>query len=133
MMDNSPDHSVLHGADTLRHEPTLTHAPSAGAVSMSPELFEKVWIDLTFQKSRILSQDKYTALFNSQGCSRWGQHQAVRQPYAPGIHWVSFQKKGGGFYSCLPNNIWSSFVISAMTFSMVLMGWGGASGLTPVV
>ena len=95
MMGDSPGHSVLNGADALHHEPTLTHAPSAGAVSMSPELFEKVRTNLTFQKSRILSQDKYTALFDSQSFSRRGQYQAVRQPYAPWIRWVSFQKKGG--------------------------------------
>lgn len=30
-------------------------------------------------------------------------------------------------------NLWRSFVISTMTFSMVMMGWGGAAGLSPVV
>lgn len=29
--------------------------------------------------------------------------------------------------------LWQSFVISTMTFAMVMMGWGGASGLSPVV
>jgi hypothetical protein len=33
----------------------------------------------------------------------------------------------------LPNASSSSFVISTFTFSMVLMGWGGAAGFTPVV
>lgn len=29
--------------------------------------------------------------------------------------------------------VWQSFVISTMTFAMVMMGWGGASGLSPIV
>jgi len=77
----------------IYEKPQLSHTVSAGAVSMSPELFEKLYL-------------------------------TPKVPHA-GDNIRRFANPTPlGFVG---------FVISTMTFAMVMMGWGGASGLTPVV
>ncbi|ETI29486.1 hypothetical protein G647_01939 [Cladophialophora carrionii CBS 160.54] len=74
-------------------KPKLTHTISSGAVSMSPELFEKLYL-------------------------------TPKTPHA-GDNIRRFANPTPlGFVG---------FVISTFTFSMVMMGWGDASGLSPVV
>jgi len=74
-------------------KPRLTHTISSGAVSMSPELFEKLYL-------------------------------TPKTPHA-GDNIRRFANPTPlGFVG---------FVISTFTFAMICMGWGGASGLSPVV
>jgi len=71
----------------------LSHTVSAGAISISPELFEKLYL-------------------------------TPKVPHA-GDNIKRFANPTPlGFVG---------FVISTMTFAMVMMGWGGAEGLSPVV
>lgn len=43
------------------------------------------------------------------------------------LHWVLWGNELQGYFNA------SSFAISTATFSMILMGWGGATTLTSVV
>ncbi|KIW74607.1 hypothetical protein AYO21_10317 [Fonsecaea monophora] len=79
--------------DMIEEKPGLTHTVSSGAISISPELFEKLYL-------------------------------TPKVPHA-GDNIRRFANPTPlGFVG---------FVISTMTFAMVMMGWGGASGLSPVV
>ncbi|KEF62453.1 uncharacterized protein A1O9_00425 [Exophiala aquamarina CBS 119918] len=87
-------HTPPSEADMISGEkPGLSHTVSAGAISISPELFEKLYL-------------------------------TPKVPHA-GDNIKRFANPTPlGFVG---------FVISTMTFSMVMMGWGGAAGLSPVV
>jgi len=77
----------------IDEKPTLSQTTSSGAISMSPELFEKLYL-------------------------------TPKTPHA-GDNIRRFANPTPlGFVG---------FVISTFTFAMVMMGWGGASGLSPVV
>ncbi|EXJ67178.1 uncharacterized protein A1O5_09825 [Cladophialophora psammophila CBS 110553] len=79
--------------DMIEEKPALAHTVSSGAISISPELFEKLYL-------------------------------TPKVPHA-GDNIKRFANPTPlGFVG---------FVISTMTFAMVMMGWGGASGLSPVV
>ncbi|KIX92304.1 uncharacterized protein Z520_12050 [Fonsecaea multimorphosa CBS 102226] len=79
--------------DMIEEKPGLSHTMSSGAISISPELFEKLYL-------------------------------TPKVPH-PGDNIKKFANPTPlGFVG---------FVISTMTFAMVMMGWGGASGLSPVV
>ncbi|KAJ9616124.1 hypothetical protein H2204_014068 [Knufia peltigerae] len=89
----SPIRSDFIEADMAKKEPSMTQTMSNGAVSMSPELFEKLYLTPKIPRA-------------GDNIKRFANPTPL------------------GF---------AGFVIADMTFAMVLMGWGGASGLTPVV
>ncbi|KAK5454087.1 hypothetical protein LTS15_006087 [Exophiala xenobiotica] len=79
--------------DLIEEKPALSHVVSSGAISISPELFEKLYL-------------------------------TPKVPHA-GDNIKRFANPTPlGFVG---------FVISTMTFAIIMMGWGGAEGLSPVV
>lgn len=91
---SSADQHTHFERDIVEEKPNpLSHTVSAGAISISPELFEKLYL-------------------------------TPKVPHAGDAIKRFANPTPLGFVG---------FVISTMTFAMVLMGWGGASGLSPVV
>ncbi|KAL2393614.1 Protein alcS [Exophiala dermatitidis] len=79
--------------DIVEEKPNLSHTMSAGAISITPEMFEKLYL-------------------------------------TPKVPHVGDNIKR--FANPTPMGF-VGFVISTMTFAMIMMGWGGAEGLSPVV
>jgi hypothetical protein len=94
-------------SDRIEKEPRLTHGSSD--ISFSPELFEKL----------------YLAPKTPHANDRVGKYAN-----ATPLGFLGYVSHSTPTLTIL---IASSFVISTFTFSMVLMGWGGASGLQAVV
>ncbi|KAI1610139.1 GPR1/FUN34/yaaH family-domain-containing protein [Exophiala viscosa] len=92
-MSPRPDRSTPCANDFIKSEPPLAHAMSSSAISMSAEVFEKLY--MTPETPRV-----------GDNLRRFANPTPL------------------GFMG---------FVIAAITFSMVLLGFGGASGLSPVV
>jgi len=92
-MPSSAEYGSPSERDIIEEKPNLSHTVSAGAISISPELFEKLYL-------------------------------TPKTPHA-GDNIRRFANPTPlGFVG---------FVISTMTFAIIMMGWGGAEGLSPVV
>ncbi|KAL6246004.1 hypothetical protein RBB50_007157 [Rhinocladiella similis] len=92
-MSSAAEASTPPDRDLIEEKPALSHTVSTGAISISPELFEKLYLTPKVPHS-------------GDNIKRFANPTPL------------------GFVG---------FVISTMTFAMVMMGWGGAEGLSPVV
>lgn len=99
---------VVNGVDHDRIDksPHLTHTSTN--ISISPELFEKLYLNPKVPHA--------------------GDHG--RYANATPLGFLGYVLQPGAMKSAL--TLPFSFVIATFTFSMVLMGWGGASGLPAV-
>lgn len=100
------------------YEQELSRVKSAGGVTISPELFERVGFAILWKKSNHAvvpsTQDSSCGRFSSKVC----------EPYTLGVH---------GVCQFIHRRTEQSFALATCTFAMILMGWGGATSLTSVV
>lgn len=90
-------------------------------LTITPEMFEKVRPAARVHTGAHLA----AAVPHAHQASSGGQCEAVRQPNSVGLRRVRVFPHLRGDETGLTGG---RFVISTMTFAMVLMGWGGANG-----
>lgn len=102
----------------------LSHVKTG--MTISPELFEKVWFPKLHEARTLICG--YIALPYPENSCGWRFQKAIRESYTIGIDGVRIQLHENKVKRLKR----SRFIISATTFAAIMMGWGGSTTLDGV-